>query len=56
MLDLMDQIDDRVIEIQKQLMTAQFDQKEKEILVAENEKKVAWCNQFLEELKQILAI
>lgn len=56
LLDLMDQIDDRVIEIQKQLMTAQFDQKEKEILVAENEKKVAWCNQFLEELKQILAI
>ena len=56
LLDLMDRIDDRVIEIQKQLLTAQFDQKEKEILVAENEKKVAWCNRFLEELKQILAI
>ena len=56
LLDLMDQIDERVIEIQKQLMTAQFDQKQKEILVAENEKKVAWCNRFLEELKDILAI
>lgn len=56
LLDLMDKIDDRVLEIQKQLLTAQFDHKEKEILVAENEKKVAWCNNFLEELKQILAI
>lgn len=56
LLDLMDQIDERVIETQKQLMTAQFDQKQKEILVAENEKKVAWCNRFLEELKNILAI
>jgi len=56
LLELMDQIDDRVLEIQKQLITAQFDQKEKLILVTENEKKVEWCNRFLEELQDILAI
>ena len=56
LLDLMDQIDERVLEIQRQMINAQFDQKEKQILVAENEKKVEWCNRFMDELQQILAI
>ena len=56
LLALMDAIDERVLEIQKQLVTAQYDQKAKEQMVAENSKKVEWCNNFKADLQEILDI
>ena len=56
LLDLMDKIDERVLDIQKQMLTAQFDQTEKQRLVKENQEKADWCQNFEMELKQILDI
>ncbi len=56
LLDLMDNIDERILSIQKQLMEAEADQGAKNRLVKENQTKVDWCKQFESKLKRILNI